>query len=141
MSNPPGHIDWDALREGAARFPESAFQFVRDGLTHTARAIHGPDGAAPENPGELARPDGARHVSGRDLCLGIRDMAIERYGQLAPTVLRRWGFRRTDDFGTLVYAMIDRGEMRNSDDDTLEDFRSVYEFDEAFSPATARPTG
>ena len=86
----------------------------------------------------MARGLPSRHVTGKDLCLGLRDMAIERYGQLAPTVLRRMGLRRTADFGTLVYAMIDRGEMRISDDDTIGDFRDVYDFDEAFSAANLR---
>ncbi len=144
----PTTPDWNALREDARRFPESAFQFVRDGLAHTVKAIHGArpmtQEASPDLNAELGasadpqRADGNRHVTGRDLCMGIRDMAVERYGQLAITVLRRWGFRRTSDFGTLVYAMIDRREMRNSEEDSIEDFNDVYDFDEAFSPENLR---
>jgi uncharacterized repeat protein (TIGR04138 family) len=49
--------------------------------------------------------------------------------------MRRWGIRGTEDWGILVYAMIDRGEMRASERDSLDDFRGVFDFDEAFGAA------
>ena len=127
----PGHqddIDWARIRRDAERFPEPAFRFVQEGLTHTVRAVHD----AEDEPTELLAGDESRHVTGRDLCLGLRDLAIERYGLLARTVLRKWGINRTDDFGVIVFALIDKGILRASDSDNLADFRSVYDFDEAF---------
>jgi uncharacterized repeat protein (TIGR04138 family) len=50
----------------------------------------------------------------------------------AHTVLARWGIRKTDDFGALVYAMIERGELRGGSADRPEDFVGVYDFREAF---------
>lgn len=132
---------WDAIRERAAMFPAEAFHFVREGLAHTSQTVHGPDAsdrpvaaAQPPAPAPLAPavPDN-RHVSGQQLCMGLRDLAIAKYGMLAHTVLRKWGIRRTDDFGVLVYAMIDRGELRSAANDDIEDFHGVYDFDEAFS--------
>lgn len=73
-----------------------------------------------------------RHVTGRELSIGLRDFAQSRYGLLAGAVLRRWGFSRTEDFGVVVYAMIERGEMKASAEDSPEDFRDVYDFDAAF---------
>lgn len=73
-----------------------------------------------------------KHVTGRELSIGLRDFAQARYGLLAGAVLRRWGFRRTEDFGVVVYAMIERGEMKASAEDSPEDFRAVYDFDAAF---------
>lgn len=77
--------------------------------------------------------DESRHVSGQQLCVGLRDFAIVQFGALARTVLERWGVRKTEDFGKIVFAMIDAGLMRKTDEDTLEDFRDVYEFEEAFT--------
>lgn len=119
--------DWEQLRRAAGGFPHEAFQFVREGLAHTVRMHHGADES------DLARLGREQHVSGRELCIGLRDYAIRRYGMLAGTVLRRWGICRTDDFGRIVFAMIDAKLMRKSDADTLEDFHAVYDFDEAFS--------
>ncbi len=137
----PSQLDTNSMRhEGsaaakAAAFPEEAFQFVREGLQHTVKVLHGAEPAAakladPYEPSEVL--DESRHVSGQQLCLGLRDMAIERYGLLASTVLNHWGIHRTDDFGVIVYRLIERGELRASDNDTLTDFRGVYTFDQAF---------
>jgi uncharacterized repeat protein (TIGR04138 family) len=127
------HLDWKQIRAKAGPYPQEAFQFVREGLAHTVKTVHG-EGAVPEADPPKGRE---RHVSGQQLCLGLKDYALHKYGMLARTVLGRWGVRRTDDFGRIVFAMIDAGLMRKSDDDRLDDFRSVYEFDEVFSTAEA----
>lgn len=127
--------DWKAIRENAGPYPQAAFDFVRQGLEHTAQTVHGPEAGAPADPTPNAEGDSAvsdRHVSGQQLCLGLRDFALRKYGRLARLVLSRWSIRRTDDFGRIVFAMIDAGLMRKTDADTLDDFTSVYEFDEAF---------
>lgn len=109
-------------------FPPEAFAFVRDGLSHTVKTIHG-DVATGDDEG--------RHVNGQQLCLGLKDFAIRQYGLLALTVLNRWGIYKTDDFGRLVFAMIEAGYMRKNEDDTLDDFRGVYDFEEAFGRLAA----
>jgi len=116
-------------------YPPEAYEFVQDGLTFTANTIHGVPGAeqpeertAAELPGESSR-----HVSGQQLCLGLRDFAIDRYGFLAPAVLEHWHIRRTDDFGRIVFNLIEAGCMSKTAEDSLEDFRCVFDFGEAFS--------
>lgn len=120
-------IDWKKIRDKAGPYPMSAFAFVRDGLAHTVKMIYGETAAGVT----VSGPE--RHVSGQQLCIGLRDFAIRRYGLLSRTVLARWGIYRTDDFGKIVYAMIDAGLMRRSADDSFEHFQGVYDFDEAFS--------
>ncbi len=148
---PASQPDWPTIRARADLFPDQAFDFVREGLAHTSRSIHGE--AAEQQAGAGSGLGGmgsgasgvaggggeedSRHVSPQQLCLGLRDLALKRYGLLAPTVLRRWGIRRTDDFGVIVYAMIDRKEMRCSDEDRIDDFAGVFDFDEAFAPEHA----
>ena len=73
-----------------------------------------------------------RHITGREFCDGIRLYAIDQYGPLARTVLEHWGIHTTLDLGKLVFALIDIGLMRKSEEDTLEDFKDVYEFKVAF---------
>ena len=142
-------LDWPAIRSRAARFPDEAFEFVREGVGHSVQMLHGPGEpcvrpGAPEGRGAI-RPgdaplqpaaDDSRHISGQQLCGGLRDFAIRRYGLLAGTVLSRWGVHTTDDFGTIVYALIDRKELRASDRDTIEDFKGVFDFAEAFGSLT-----
>lgn len=124
----PMKPDWTEVRAKWGSFPVHAFSFVREGLAHTVKIVHGEDAAEAMLPPD----DESRHVSGQQLCLGLRDYANRRYGLLARTVLRRWGVERTEDFGRIVFSMIELGWMRKTDEDTLEDFRDVYDFDEAF---------
>ena len=84
--------------------------------------------------GELVQPDN-HHVTGQQLCIGLRDYAIERYGMLAPAVLQHWRINRTEDFGRIVYAMIEGEALAKTPEDSIEDFAGVYDFDEAFSNA------
>ncbi len=117
--------DWKRLQQSAGPFPPQAYQFVREGLAHTVKSIHGDMGPMSE--------DESRHVSGQQLCLGLRDYAVKQYGLLARTVLRNWHITETADFGRIVFAMIDAGLMRKTDEDSMDDFRGVFDFEEAFN--------
>lgn len=116
----PG-MSLEEVAESVGLYAVDAYYFVQQGLAQTAQAVHG-DRAA----------DGCRHVTGQQLAEGLRDLAIANWGMLARTVLARWGIYSTLDFGRIVYAMIDAGIMARTEEDSLEDFRNVYDFRTAF---------
>lgn len=74
-----------------------------------------------------------RHVGGRQMCWGLRDLAIDRWGLMAGVVLESWGIRTTDDFGHIVFAFIEHEMMQKQEGDTIKDFEEIYDFNEAFS--------
>ncbi|TXT30186.1 MAG: hypothetical protein FD138_2322 [Planctomycetota bacterium] len=76
-------------------------------------------------------PDDA-HVSGRQLLEGIRELAIKEFGMMTIPVFRHWGVTTTEDFGRIVWELVERGDMRRTERDQLSDFSSVYDFDEVF---------
>lgn len=121
---------WDLVKERAGLFPPQAFVFVQEGLRHTVEQL--------QDTGQFEPVDGERHVTGAELSMGLRDHAIEQYGLLARSVLQSWNINRTEDFGRIVFAMVESGLMRKSDDDHLEDFVGVFEFDEAFGAELER---
>lgn len=114
------------------RYPLAAFLFVQRGLDFTVRRLHGepPEGAEPDDPAA----NESRHVSGHELCYGLRDFAIEQYGLLARTVLRRWCVESCEDFGHIVFAMVDAGLMHKNEQDSIDDFVDVFDFADAFAP-------
>jgi len=116
-------IDWKTMLDHAGPYPLEAFHFVREGLSYTAQRVHQDFDQLDEND---------RHISPQQLCLGLREFAIEKYGLLAAAVLENWNVRRTDDFGRIVFAMVESGLMSKTPEDTMEDFRGVYDFAEAF---------
>ena len=73
-----------------------------------------------------------RHLSGGELSWACRDFAIEQFGLLAQSVLAHWGVSRTEDFGQLVFLLIDAGLLARQPSDKIEDFDRVYDFGEVF---------
>jgi uncharacterized repeat protein (TIGR04138 family) len=111
------------------KYPVEAFEFVRQGLNWTVDRIHGAQKDA---------DDTQRHISGRQLCEGLRDFAVRKYGIMAKAVLTHWRITRTADFGRIVFVMVESRLMQKTDDDDIRDFEDVFDFATAFEPA-ARP--
>lgn len=113
------HSEQDVLKDlirKDGRYARDAYIFVSEALRFTVERI-----------GER------RHVSGQELLAGIRDLARERFGLLAPTVFERWGVRSTEDFGHIVFGMVEAGLMTKQPSDRLEHFRDGFDFRTAFS--------
>ena len=47
-------------------------------------------------------------------------------------VLRHWGIANTEDFGRIVWELIERGQLSKTDRDQMSDFCGVYDFESAF---------
>ncbi len=115
------------------KYPIDAFLFVQRGLDYTVTRLHGR--RSPADVLAESETDESRHISGRQLCHGLRDYAMEQYGLLAKAVLQRWRITRCEDFGQIVFAMVQGKIMRKTERDSIDDFNNVFEFSEAFSPA------
>ena len=93
--------------------------------------------ARPKSPSSRRRergPDPSGHVTGRELCLAARRLAVRNYGSLARIVLDQWGIRSTSDIGSIVYNLIDSGDLDTSSGDQRSDFDDVYDFETALRP-------
>jgi uncharacterized repeat protein (TIGR04138 family) len=75
---------------------------------------------------------GSRHVDGRQLSEAIRELAVERWGALASTVLAGWNIHSTRDFGEMVFMLVRLGMLGRQESDRVEDFDNVYTFAGAF---------
>jgi uncharacterized repeat protein (TIGR04138 family) len=134
MTAPDDELDLQAALEKNAPYPMEAFAFVREGLDHTVRRLHGDMPEGPIDEEEIHD----RHVDGSELSLGLLHFSIRKYGLMAETVLAHWNITRTDDFGRIVFAMIEQGLMSKTDQDDLEDFFGVRPFSTAFSASTVK---
>ena len=72
------------------------------------------------------------HISGQDLCSGLKKLAVEKWGRLAKMVLNSYGIKKTRDFGEIVYLLIDHSWLSAQPDDTIEDFNDVFDFQKEF---------
>jgi len=101
------------------RFHEDAYCFVREALDHTQKAI-GKDS------------QGQHHVTGQQLLGGIRDFALNQFGPMAMMVLNEWGVHTCQDFGDIVFNMVESGLLAKTEKDSRADFAGGYEFYDAF---------
>lgn len=107
--------------EHDGRYPLEAYRFLQEGLEFTVARIHG---AANDDSSGIA----SRHVDGIQLCLGLRDLALERWGLLAKTVLNSWGINSSRDFGQMVFVLVENDFLHKTDRDSLEHFEDVFSF-------------
>ncbi|MDQ8145654.1 MAG: hypothetical protein P3A32_05585 [Gemmatimonadota bacterium] len=105
----------DRIRVRESRFDEKAFLFVLAAIEFCQQRL-------PER----------RHLSGRELALGCRDLALERYGVLARSVLEHWGLTNSASIGEIVFALVDVGLLSAQPTDSVADFLDVFDFHEAF---------
>ena len=106
------------------RFHPNGYLFMLAALRRTQQKRSRKGASGPD--------DEQTHVTGQELLEGIRELGLQQFGYLARTVFRCWGIRSTDDFGRMVFEMIERGDMRKTETDQLSDFFDVYDFGEAF---------
>ena len=105
----------EGVVEGDPRYKLEAYVFVMRALEVT-----------------LARLHRAGHLTGRELLEGVRGYAKERFGPMAKTVFEHWGIKKTDDFGEIVFGLVDAGILGKTAQDSKDDFRDVYDFSEVF---------
>ena len=103
------------------RYPLAAYEFLHRGLELTTRLVYG------EEPAE-----GPRHVTGQQLCEGLRRLALEQWGSLAQEVLARWNIRTTRAFGGMVLLLVNAGLRGKRGAGRIDDFDEVYDFADAF---------
>jgi uncharacterized repeat protein (TIGR04138 family) len=102
------------------RYPPEAYLFVRQALDTTVKALDKPK----EGPN--------RHVTGQELLEGIRLFTLQEFGPMSLTVLQTWNINNTNDFGNIVFNMVESGILGSTAEDSKTDFSGGYDFNEAF---------
>ena len=102
-----------------SRYQRDAYLFVKEALDHTQKRIQD----------EKGKP---RHVSGQELLEGIKELALKQFGPMVMTVFEEWGIHSCQDFGEIVFNMVESGLLQKTEKDSRADFESGYDFREAF---------
>lgn len=102
------------LNENDSRFHPNAYGFTIEALHYTQRHFKKP-----------------KHVSGQELLVGIAQLANEKFGVMAWDVLREWGIQYGKDFGDIVFNLVEIGEIKKTEEDTIADFDSGFDLQKA----------
>jgi len=102
------------------RYHRDAYGFMREALDFTQKLV------GKENQGKI------RHVTGGELLDGMRQYALQQFGPMTTTVFEEWGIRNCQDFGEIVFNMVENGLLAKTEKDSREDFQNGYDFTDAF---------
>ena len=105
----------ESIHERDTRYKIDAYAFVMEALSYTQKKFKA-----------------KRHVSPGEILAGIKELLINKYGPLAITVLEYWGIRGTEDFGNIIFNLVERRILSKTDNDNIETFRDAYDFEEGF---------
>src|SRR5437660_10957346 len=102
------------------RYQRDGYVFLRDALDFTTKQQKKIKGVS------------VRHVTGPELLDGVRRYALKEFGPMVMTVFDSWGIRSCEDIGNMVFNLIGAGIFGKTDQDSIEDFKAVYDFQDAF---------
>jgi uncharacterized repeat protein (TIGR04138 family) len=116
------------------RYQREGYIFLRDALDFTTKQQKKIKGVT------------VRHVSGPELLDGARRYALKEFGPMVMTVFDSWGIHSCEDIGNMVFNLIGAGVFGKTEEDSIEHFKNVYDFEEVFvrpfapaKPASGKP--
>ena len=105
----------EQIQEKDPRYREESYIFVMEALSYTQR-----------------RFKTLRHVTGFQMLQGIKELLLKKFGPMTLTVLEHWGIKSTEDFGNIVFNLVENKVLTKADHDAIETFRDAYDFEEVF---------
>ncbi|MFA5060615.1 MAG: Minf_1886 family protein [Candidatus Omnitrophota bacterium] len=98
------------------RYRRDAYDFILEALSFTQKKFRR-----------------VKHVSGKELLEGAKELLISRFGPMTLSVLEYWGIKTTEDFGYIVFNLVEHKILSRTDEDSMEDFKNGYDFQKVFN--------
>lgn len=105
----------DQICDVDSRYKSDAYEFLMEALAFTQR-----------------RYKRYKHVSGVELLEGIKQLLMQKFGPLTLLVLKHWGIKSTEDFGNIVFNLVDNKILSKDSEDNIDSFQNGYDFNEVF---------
>ena len=105
----------EAIHESDTRYKPDSYAFVMEALAYTQKKFKA-----------------QRHVSAQEILDGMKELLLVQYGPMAIAVLEYWGIKTTEDFGNIIFNLIECKILSKTEEDNFERFRNGYDFQEVF---------
>lgn len=105
----------DFICERDRRYKRDAYDFVMESLSYAKKKFNCP-----------------RHVTGDELLESIRELLLHKFGPMTMAVLKHWGINNTEDFGHVVFNLVENKLLSKTQEDNIEIFRNRYDFEKVF---------
>ena len=99
------------IYEKDVRYKEGAYIFVMEALAYTQKKYKR-----------------SKHVKGEEMLEGMKELLLNKFGPMTITVLEHWGIKSTEDFGNIVFNLVENRVLSKTEDDSIEEFRDGYDF-------------
>jgi len=120
MQQPDFEAVLSTILESDTRYHRDAYSFLKEALDASQKAI------------SKANKNQVGHITAQQLLDGIRQYGLAQFGPMTRTVLNEWGVSSCDDFGEMVFLLVEHGLLRKKESDKKDDFKGGYDFAEAF---------
>ncbi len=105
----------NSLCEKDERYKKDAYSFVMEALSFAQRKFCCP-----------------KHVTGEQLLEGIRELLMHKFGPMTMMVLKHWGIHSTEDFGNVVFNLVQNKLLSKTHEDNIKTFKNRYDFEKVF---------
>ncbi|HBR15577.1 MAG TPA: hypothetical protein DD723_08590 [Candidatus Omnitrophica bacterium] len=102
--------------EKDGRYRMDAYAFVMDALLYTQKKFKC-----------------VKHVTGDEILEGMKELLLNKFGPMTMSVLRHWGIKSTEDFGNIIFNLVDSNVLSKTAEDDIDKFRNAYDFEEVFN--------
>ena len=106
----------DDIYERDSRYREDSYAFVMDALKYTQKKYKS-----------------HKHVSGDQMLNGIKELLMKKFGPMTMTVLKHWGITNTEDFGNIIFNLVENEILTKTEEDDVASFKDGYDFHEIFN--------
>ncbi|HOW36608.1 MAG TPA: hypothetical protein PL155_09395 [Candidatus Omnitrophota bacterium] len=111
----------DGIIEKDSRYKADAYELVMEALSFTQKKFRR-----------------VKHVTGEELLAGIRELLMEKFGPMTLSVLKHWGIKSTEDFGNIVFNLVENKVLSKTEEDTIESFRNGFDLHDTFQEGYKR---
>ena len=105
----------DQVSDHDQRYKQDAYYFVMEALSFTQRKFKS-----------------ASHVTSDEILYGMRELLLIKFGPMTMMVLKYWGIHATEDFGNIIFSLVENKVLSKTEEDDISKFRNGYDFNEVF---------
>ena len=103
------------IAETDSRYSSQAYVFLLEALAYTQKRF---------------KVD--HHVTSQELLKGIQHLLLRQFGAMTLSVLNHWGIKSTEDFGCIVFNLVEKGVLSKTKEDDIAHFKNAFDFEQVF---------
>ncbi len=119
MTDGPHPILFELIAASDPRYAKEAYVFLAEGMNKAREKKFGSVGVI-------------GHLSAAEILGALRELAVENFGKAAKATFNGWGIFQCEDFGQMVFNLVEARLLAKQEQDSEADLYGGYDFNAAF---------